>query len=553
MRQIPALVAAFAMASVLALPAKAESPDEIARCQSIEKSQLQTDCLNGTTFRAPQPEAARGLTRGLDSPATDCDTYAANPADVLRKSAGVTFDKLKPTLAIPACESATKQYPNSVRLIYQLGRAYDKSNIVGAAIVQYRRAAQRGYTLAQNALGYIYDTGERGFPKNEKLADDWYRKAAEGGLAQAQVTLGSMYADGRGVAKDVKQAAVWYRKSAEQGYPLAQTLLGGMYFSGEGVPRDIEQAYFWFRKAAEQGEPSAQAIVGLRYANGDGVIKDEVQAIEWSRKAAVQGNAGAQYYLGQRYEFGTNQDYSQAMIWYRKAADQGYASAQLNLGAMYMNGKGVSIDQAQALFWFRKAADQGNANAQHAMGVIYGTGHGVPQDYVEAMRWYLLAANQGFPDAQYNISALYFNGWGVPEDKLLALAWLRKAAKQGYQLAKDKLPEFELAIEKSKSDQANRQIEIQAKALTDQMVKIGNRVRACIRLNIPAAYQAGVYGFDQFTSFVRARCFGVFAAENRQVWSGYNDEMGNAEFKALVLQEVAPDEWKRQMDQGLKR
>ena len=502
-------------AVVSALPAKAQSPDEVARCQSIKNLPQRAECLNGTP--ASRPGTSQGFQREQDVPTTDCDTYAANPADPQRQSAGVTFDKLNPTIAIPACESAAKKYPNSDRLMYQLGRAYDKNNIVGAAIVQYRKAAQRGYTLAQNALGYIYDRGERGVPKNEKLADDWYRKAAEGGFAPAQAILGSMYADGRGVAKDAKQAAVWYRKSAEQGYPLAQTLLGGMYFSGEGIPKNIEQAFFWLRKAAEQGHASAQAVLGAMYADGDGVAKDEVQAIGWYRKAAVQGHAVAQYYLGHQYEFGTNQDYIQAMTWYRKAADQG------------------------------------DANAQHAMGTLYATGRGVPQNYAEAMRWFLMAANQEFPDAQYNIAVLYFRGWGVPEDKSVALAWARKAAEKGYQLAKDKLPEFELGVEKSKSDQANRQIDIQAKNLTDQMEKIGTRVRACIRLNIPVAYQAGVYGFDQFTSFVQARCFGAFVAENRQVWSGYNDEMGNAEFKALVLQEVAPDEWKRQMDQGLKR
>jgi hypothetical protein len=58
------------------------------------------------------------------APATDCDTYAASDLDPQRKASGVPFDKINSVLAVPACESAVRKYPNSVRLIYQLGRAY---------------------------------------------------------------------------------------------------------------------------------------------------------------------------------------------------------------------------------------------------------------------------------------------------------------------------------------------------------------------------------------------------------------------------------------------
>jgi len=32
-------------------------------------------------------------------------------------------------LAIPACESAVRQYPNSIRLIFSLGRAYEMKKV----------------------------------------------------------------------------------------------------------------------------------------------------------------------------------------------------------------------------------------------------------------------------------------------------------------------------------------------------------------------------------------------------------------------------------------
>ena len=43
-------------------------------------------------------------------------------------------------------------------------------------------------------------------PQDYSDAARWYRKAADQGNADAQYTLGIMYADGQGVAQDLIQA-----------------------------------------------------------------------------------------------------------------------------------------------------------------------------------------------------------------------------------------------------------------------------------------------------------------------------------------------------------
>ena len=64
---------------------------------------------------------------------------------------------------------------------------------------------------------------------------------------------------------DVAAALEWYGKAAEQGMPEAQTALGDAYASGTGVPADTEAAAGWYEKAAAQGHPPAQAkLAGLR-------------------------------------------------------------------------------------------------------------------------------------------------------------------------------------------------------------------------------------------------------------------------------------------------
>ena len=55
---------------------------------------------------------------------------------------------------------------------------------------------------------------------------------AEQGDARAQVILGIMLADGRGVAKDEAQGGRWFRKAAEQGEARAQHNLAVLLDNG---------------------------------------------------------------------------------------------------------------------------------------------------------------------------------------------------------------------------------------------------------------------------------------------------------------------------------
>jgi hypothetical protein len=73
-----------------------------------------------------------------EAPVTKCDTYAASPVDPYRKTAGVPQEELVPSLALPACTSAVRTFPNSPRLKYQLGRAYWHENNFREALDRYR-------------------------------------------------------------------------------------------------------------------------------------------------------------------------------------------------------------------------------------------------------------------------------------------------------------------------------------------------------------------------------------------------------------------------------
>ena len=83
----------------------------------------------------------------------------------------------------------------------------------------------------------------------------WYRKAAEQGDTEAQVSLGIMYVYGQGVIQDYVEAVRWFGKAADLGYPWAQSNLAFMYSKGHGVPQDPVQAHKWYNLAASRFSP----------------------------------------------------------------------------------------------------------------------------------------------------------------------------------------------------------------------------------------------------------------------------------------------------------
>lgn len=71
------------------------------------------------------------------------------------------------------------------------------------------KAAESGDPKAQCALGGFYEHGSLGLKQNDFEAAKWYRKAAEQGHAGAQLYLGSLLAEGKGVEQDFIEAFKW--------------------------------------------------------------------------------------------------------------------------------------------------------------------------------------------------------------------------------------------------------------------------------------------------------------------------------------------------------
>lgn len=94
-------------------------------------------------------------------------------------------------------------------------------------------------------------------------------------------------------AGDYTTALSEWSELAEQGNATAQVILGVMHYEGKGVTQAYKEAVKWFRKSAEQGDARAQYNLGVTYAKGQGVIQDSVYAHMWFNISASTGDLGA--------------------------------------------------------------------------------------------------------------------------------------------------------------------------------------------------------------------------------------------------------------------
>ena len=300
--------------------------------------------------------------------------------------------------------------------------------------------ANQDNPVAQVQYGRMYELGI-GVKKNAPEAIKWYRKAAEKGDAQAQCALGQSYMEGEGVAQNKVTAFKWYRKAAEQGLARGQMFLGYRYYHGKGTVQNYVEALKWWSKAAEQGQVESQHNLGWMYSSGEGVTRDLVESSKWYRKAAERNFLLSQFALAKIYAQGkgVNRDQAEAFKWYLKAAKQGHLDAQNNLGICYSKGEGVSPNDAEAVKWYRRAAEEGHAWAQNNLGFKYQKGEGVERNFYSAVKWFRKAAEQGNPESQNMLGVSYANGEGVAQSEVEAVKWYRKAAEQGYAVAQNNL------------------------------------------------------------------------------------------------------------------
>ena len=104
-------------------------------------------------------------------------------------------------------------------------------------------------------------------PKDVAEAAQWFRLAADQGLAEGHFSLGMVYARGNGVHQDDMEAGRWVRLAAAQGFVVAQAFLAMMCAEGRGMPQDFVAAHMWYSVAQAQDAAGNPAGPALRYSD----------------------------------------------------------------------------------------------------------------------------------------------------------------------------------------------------------------------------------------------------------------------------------------------
>jgi uncharacterized protein len=126
------------------------------------------------------------------------------------------------------------------------------------------------------------DAYERG---EYRQAVEIWRPFAIAGDADAQYNLGQAYKLGRGVPVDPKMAEDWYRKAADQGHDKARDAYGLQLFQN-GNRAD---AMPFIEESAGRGVREAQYVYATALFNGDLVEKDWVRAYALMTRASAAG------------------------------------------------------------------------------------------------------------------------------------------------------------------------------------------------------------------------------------------------------------------------
>ncbi len=324
------------------------------------------------------------------------------------------------------------------------GRGIDRS--LSVAESWYRKAAAQSHLGAQFNLAVILLND----PNRQLEGLKWLKDAATGGSSEAQLTLGQLYANGRGVEKNFDKAKELLDKAAEQGEENAFLLLAQMYETGAGVTQDVNKAIGKYTEAANR--ESLQAIVRLAaiYSNGlsdkDGkelMGKDPGKAREWLLKGAEMEKAATDptrkttvclYNLGLLAETVDKKPEEAVKYFKLAAADEKNPNvgAAVRLGAMYATGTGVGTkDPKESFKWFELAAKAGAPVAMHALAVAYEKGEGVSASPKEAKTWLMRAGVGGFAPAMRELGIRYRDGNGLNKDILAAFTWLQRAMNSG--------------------------------------------------------------------------------------------------------------------------
>jgi hypothetical protein len=243
-----------------------------------------------------------------------------------------------------------------------------------------------------------------------KPADEWLRKASDGGLAAAQIERAAILkGEGKG-----REAAALLEQAAAQGAPEAWLELGTLLDEGRSVPRDVKKAREWIERAAEAGEPrAATALAGMLLPT------DPAKAAAWLQSAAEEREPGAISMLAALAERGENPVFRFRL---GLSVHEGARSDEIRKAGLADVVAAARAGCAEAWKWLLENAVPEKIDVLSALAELVEGSDARPESkrllfhriFVGTIRSHLPARA---------LARLYAEGCGFPADPVLAAVW----------------------------------------------------------------------------------------------------------------------------------
>lgn len=329
---------------------------------------------------------------------------------------------------------------------YARGMALGKAGDFSAAVPLIRAAAEAGHAEAQYTLGTMYAFGQ-GVGQSKPDARTWFERAARQEHPRALYNLGLYSERGIGGPKDMARAVAWYRRGAAAGDAQAAYNGGHILLTGDGVPRDTASGLRLIEQSAAAGTPEAMASLGYIYETGFGTRKDAAKALDYYAQAERDnlGGAGerrltlASTVLEEGLALERDRRGSEALRLQDLACRYGQHYACYNAARLRQRGDIVPRDVNGALSGFRSACTRGVENACHYAADAVLSGASATQDDIRQTASYVQSrCDRGNAAACHNLAVIRMNPAFGPSDpdaamKLLAQNCINRKFEQSCQ------------------------------------------------------------------------------------------------------------------------
>lgn len=236
-----------------------------------------------------QPWYESGLRGSQDFCFAGCTAQAVLPSDET-SALGIALASGE----LARLEEFKKRFPNSKsrglidQQIEQLAPEWARG-LTGKAAQAAKGCLANNYASCVN-LGFDYDHGTDGAPKNLSHARTLYKLGCDGGRKAGCFNLGHLHASGDGVTQDHREANRLYKIACDGGHMGGCFNLGRQYATGEGITQDDREANRLYRISCDGGDNWGCSALGNHLYNGRGGPKNESEGRALLKKGCDGGH-----------------------------------------------------------------------------------------------------------------------------------------------------------------------------------------------------------------------------------------------------------------------